>query len=63
MDIYAQESWTRVQNYHNAMREEYFNTSFMVTEYGPGSGMKKKNISMSTQSVHNNKKKLKKKWL
>ena len=47
MDIYSQESWTRVQNYHNAMREEYFNTSFMVTEYGPGSSLKKKNISIN----------------
>jgi len=31
VDQYAMDSWCQTQNLYNPMREEYFNTSFLVT--------------------------------
>ena len=33
IDMFALQSWATTQNNYNPMREEYFNTSFLVTEY------------------------------
>lgn len=48
IDIFALESWATTQNNYNPMREEYFNTSFLVTEYGKG---KKLNMRKSPKFV------------
>lgn len=32
MDQYALESWAQTQNNYNPMKEEYVNTSFLVTD-------------------------------
>ena len=34
MNMFAKESWASCKNGYNPMREEYFNTAFLVTEYG-----------------------------
>jgi hypothetical protein len=40
--MFALESWATTKNNYNPMREEYFNTSLLVTEYGKGQGAVKK---------------------
>lgn len=38
IDMFSMENWARTQNNYNPMREEYINTSFLVTEYSKGQG-------------------------
>lgn len=33
MELYALESWCQTMNLYNPMKDEYFNTSFLVTEH------------------------------
>ena len=34
IDMFAMDTWALTRNNYNPMREEYVNTSFLVTEYG-----------------------------
>ena len=33
VDMYALETWATTKNLYNPLKEEYFNTSFLVTEW------------------------------
>ena len=38
VDMFALESWATTKNNYNPLREEYMNTSLLVTEYSKGQG-------------------------
>jgi hypothetical protein len=38
VDMFALEAWATTKNNYNPLREEYVNTSFLVTEYARGYG-------------------------
>ena len=41
--MFAKESWATCRNGYSPMREEYFNTAFLVTEYGLNNKRKRPN--------------------